>query len=109
MMGVALTTDIGDKIIKILKLPDKTINFSMHFPLDDAVTIKCEYYAEDKGVDGFAGELRRVCKKYRLEEIAERVWDLKDKAGCLSISCAGLKDGKCCSPDACSNKGMEVL
>lgn len=61
---------LGSKLVKLLGLPKNTENFSLHFPLEDVITVKCEYYPEILDT-GEAGELVSLFKRYRLEEILE--------------------------------------
>ena len=60
--------ELADKLIEILGLPKRTVDFSIHFPMDGVVSVKCEYYPDDLGD---VEELTSLFKEYRLEEIED--------------------------------------
>lgn len=83
----------AQRIVKALGLPERTINFSLHFPLNDAVTVKCEYYPDAYVMDD-NGDLVKLFKEFRLEEITEDKPD-KDHGEKMLIAARFLLSDPC--------------
>lgn len=71
MSPIVRGDELGPKLIKILGLPQNTINFSIHVPFNGAVSVECEYFptipAHD--VDEFA-ELFTEFELVRVSDVA---------------------------------------
>ena len=50
--------DFGKKMIRFLGLPERTIGFELRCYVNEAVTVKCEWYPEPNSEEPMAGQFR---------------------------------------------------
>lgn len=62
---------LASKLCKQLGLPENTIEFSVHFRIDDLVIVKCDYYPNPLVVDN-SYNLVRLFKEYCLAEMPKQ-------------------------------------
>ncbi len=68
-MPITMNYDLGNKLIKLLGLPEKTTAFRINFATGAAVTIECEYLVElsEEGEQELIGQFA----EWRLEQKPE--------------------------------------
>ena len=59
-----LANDIGKEFIEMLGLPKETKWFEIRFHVDEAVTIKCEHYANEASLN----LIKTILREYTLIE-----------------------------------------
>ena len=58
---------LGETLVKMLGLPKHTRGFELRCYVNEVITVKCEYYPEEKGV----AQLELILKEYELHEKRE--------------------------------------
>lgn len=75
-MAVLLGRHLGPELVRILGLPKNTVSFDLRCAVDEAVTVRCEFFPDVSNPD----ELVAVFRSYRLERGAK--FQLSARAGC---------------------------